>query len=223
MPFTATLGVAFSLSGRTESGLRYVNRSYRTENYQLVRPVWENGLSALQIDLNEVQVELYASKEQHMMQLYCSRYLNNAYRFYWGSMGFCYANPSFSQLAKVLTRIALDGARVILCTPDWGTTGEHAYWRRLLDRMTVGRTELPNSPIYISEDSQETMPALDWGSILFIVDGFLNPVPVSDLDQVVLKELMAEKTGLPSWILRKDPSTLQSLLRVLSAPMSRRP
>ena len=38
------------------------------------------------VDLNEVQVELFASKEQHMMQLYCSRYLNNAYRFYWRSM-----------------------------------------------------------------------------------------------------------------------------------------
>ena len=68
-----------------------------------------------------------------MMQLYCSQYLNNAYRFYWELMRLCYANPSFSQLAKVLTKIALEGARVILCTPYWGTTGEHAYWRRLLD------------------------------------------------------------------------------------------
>ena len=69
------------------------------------------------VDLNEVQVELFASKEQHMMQLYCSRYLNNAYRFYWRSMGLCYANPPFSQLAKVLTKIVLKGARVVLCTP----------------------------------------------------------------------------------------------------------
>ena len=64
--------VSLELSGRKESGLRYVNRSYRTENYQLVRPALENGLAALQIDLNEVQVELFASKEHHMMQLYCS-------------------------------------------------------------------------------------------------------------------------------------------------------
>ena len=48
---------------------------------------------------------------------------------------------------------------MILCTPDWGTTGKHAYWRRLLDHMTVGRTELPNCPIYVPEYSQETMPA----------------------------------------------------------------
>ena len=62
-------------------------------------------------------MELFASKEQHMMRLYCLRYLNNAYRFYWRSMGLCYANPPFSQLAKVLTKIALKGVRVVLCTP----------------------------------------------------------------------------------------------------------
>ena len=48
-----------------------MNRSCRTENYQLVQPVLENGLAALQVDLSEDQVELFASKEQHMMQLYC--------------------------------------------------------------------------------------------------------------------------------------------------------
>ena len=70
--------VPLELSGLKESGLRYVNRSYRTENYQLMPPVLENGLAALQLDLNEIQVELFASKEQHLMQLYCSRNLNNA-------------------------------------------------------------------------------------------------------------------------------------------------
>ena len=75
--------VPLELLGRKESSLRYVNQCYRTENYQLVRPDLENGLAALQVDLNEVQVELFASREQHMMQLYCSRYVNNAYCFYW--------------------------------------------------------------------------------------------------------------------------------------------
>ena len=62
--------------------------------------------------------------------------------------------------------------------------------------MTVGRTELPNGPVYVLEESQETMPAAEWGSFLSIVDGSLNPVPVSDFDQVVLKELIAENRGL---------------------------
>ena len=59
-----------------------MNRSYRTGNYQFVRPFLENELAARHIDLNEVQVEWFASKEQRTMQLYCSRYLNDAYCFY---------------------------------------------------------------------------------------------------------------------------------------------
>ena len=62
--------------------------------------------------------------------------------------------------------------------------------------MRVGRTEDPNGPIYISEDSQETMPVPEWGSFLSSVGGSLNPVPVSDIYQIVLKDLMAENRGL---------------------------
>ena len=43
---------------------------------------------------------------------------------------------------------------------------------------------------------QETMPAPECSSFLSIVYGSLNPVLVSVLDQVVLKELMAENRGL---------------------------
>ena len=87
--------------------------------------------------------------------------------------------------------------------PDWDTTGEDAYCRRLLDRMTVGRTELPNSPFYIPEDSKETMPAPECSSYLSIADGSPNPLPVSDLNQVVLEELMAENRGLTLLDLKK--------------------
>ena len=81
---------------------------------------------------------------------------------------------------------------MVLGTPYWGTTGEHAYWRRLLDCMTVEEIQLLEGPIYIPEDSQETMSAPEWGRFLSIVDRSLNPAPVSDLVQVVLQELMAE-------------------------------
>ena len=47
------------------------------------------------------------------------------------------------------------------------------------------------------------MPAPEWGSFLSIVDGFLNPVPVSDLDQVVLKELITQNRGLTLLDLKK--------------------
>ena len=82
-----------------------------------------------------------------------------------------------------------------MCTPDWGCSGEHAYWRRMLDRMTVGRVQLPDSPIYVPEDSNTAMQAPEWASFLSIVDGSLNYVTLCDLDQVLLKEVMAENCG----------------------------
>ena len=132
--------VHLKLSGRKDSGLRYTAQTnYRTENYQLARHVLEYALVALQVSLDEIKVELFASQQQHIMQLYCLKHCNTAFRFFWKAMGLAYANPPFSLLAKVLTKIAYEGGRVVLCTPDWGCSGEHAYWRRMLDRMTVGR------------------------------------------------------------------------------------
>ena len=76
-------------------------------------------------------MQMSASQQDHIMQLYCSKHLINAFRFYWKAMGLAYANPPFSLLAKFLTKIAYEGARVVMCTPDWGCSGEHTYWRGL--------------------------------------------------------------------------------------------
>ena len=120
--------VLLELSGRKESGLRYAARTnYRTENYQLARHVVENGLAALQVSLENIQVELFASQHQHFMQLFCPKHLNNAFRLFWKAMGLAYANPPFSLLAKVLTKIAYEGGRVVMRTPDWGCSGKHTY------------------------------------------------------------------------------------------------
>ena len=145
-------------SRRKESGLRYgAKTNYRTENYHLARHILENGLAALQVTLDEIQVDLFASQQQHIMQLYCLKHLNKAFRSFWEAMGLAYANPPFSLLAKVLTKIAYKGGRVVMCTPDWGCSGEHAYWRRMLDRMTVERMHLPDGPIYVPQDSDTAM------------------------------------------------------------------
>ena len=137
----------------------------------------------------------------------------------WKAMGLAYANPPFSLLAKVLTKIAYEGGRVVMCTPDWGCSGEHAYWRRMLDRMTVGRVQLPDGPIYVPEDSDTAMQAPEWASFLSIVDGSLNPVPLCDLDQVLLKEVMAENRGLTLYDLKnRSPEHLSATLTGCESP-----
>ena len=69
--------------------------------------------------------------------------------------------------------------------------------------MTVGRVQSPDSPIYLPEGSHKAMQAPEWASFLSIVDGSLNPVPLCDLDQVLLKEVMARNRGLTLSDLKK--------------------
>ena len=103
--------------------------------------------------------------------------------------------------------------------PDWGSSGEHAYWRQLLDRMTVGRMQLPDGPIYVPQDSDTAMQAPEWASFLSIVDGSLNPVPLCDLDQVLLKEVMAQNRGLTLFDLQKrSPEHLSAKLPGCESP-----
>ena len=73
----------------------------------------------------------------------------------------------------------------------------------MLDRMTVGRVQLPDGPIYVPEDSHTAMQAPEWAGFLSFVDGSLNLVPLCDLDQVLLKEVMAENRGLTLSHLKK--------------------
>ena len=134
-------------------------------------------------------------------------------------MGLAYANPPFSLLAKVITKIAYEEGRVVMCTPDWGCSGEHAYWRRMLDRMTMGRVQLPDGPIYVPDDSDTAMQAPGWASFLSIVDGYLNPVPLCDLDQVLLKEVMAENHGPTlSDLKKRSPEDLCATLTGCGSP-----
>ena len=73
----------------------------------------------------------------------------------------------------------------------------------MLDRMTVGRVQLRDGPIYVPEDSGKAMQAPEWASFLSIVDGSLNPVPLCDPGQVLLKEVMAKNRGLTLSDLKK--------------------
>ena len=89
----------------------------------------------------------------------------------------------------------------------------------MLNRMTVGRVQLPDGPIYLPEDSDTAMQAPEWASFLSIVDGSLNPVPLCNLDQVLLKEVMAENRGLTlSDLKNPSPEHLSATLTGFESP-----
>ena len=109
----------------------------KTEDYQLLGEVLDQGPKELGYSREDLSVELFASDKQHVLDLYCSKGKNCSYKFYWPSFGTAYGNPRFSELGKVLTKVALERSRMVLCSPDLGAHGGNEYWRNLLDRLTI--------------------------------------------------------------------------------------
>ena len=62
----------------------------KTEDYQLLGDVLDQGLRELGYSREELNVELFASDKQHVLDLYCSRGKNCCYEFYWPSFGMAY-------------------------------------------------------------------------------------------------------------------------------------
>ena len=60
-----------------------------------------------------------------------------------------YGNPRFSELGKVLAKVALERFRMVLCSPNGEAHGGNEYWRTLLDRLTISSVRLPDEAIYV--------------------------------------------------------------------------
>ena len=105
----------------------------KTEDYQLLGDVLDQGLKELEYSREDLNVELFSSDKQHVLDLACSKGENCCYKFYWPSFRMAYGNPRFSELGKVLTKVALERFLMVLCSPDWGAHGGNEYWRTLLD------------------------------------------------------------------------------------------
>ena len=60
------------------------------------------------------------------MQPYSSQKFQNANGLYSRQLGLCSNDPPFSKLAKVITKIALEGVRAVQCIADWRKAGKDA-------------------------------------------------------------------------------------------------
>ena len=117
--------VPLEQSEHTSSYLRVCKRepstmmvASKTEDYQLLEDVLDQGLKELVYSREDLKVELFASDKQHVLDLYCSKGKNCCYKFYWPSFGIAYGNQRFSELGRVLTKVALECSRMVLCSPD---------------------------------------------------------------------------------------------------------
>ena len=88
-----------------------------------------------------------------------------------------YGNPRFSKVGKVLTKVALERSRMVLCSPDRGAHGGNEYWRTLLDKLTLLSIQLPDNAIYMPLGRKTTIGKPGWGGMLRVVDGGVAPAP----------------------------------------------
>ena len=87
-------------------------RTSRNEAYSLLH------LQVL-INLGDLRptVDLYANLKNHTQPLYCTP-LISCYAYNWHDFQFCWANPPWSHLEKMVTKAVLDRAQVVVICPD---------------------------------------------------------------------------------------------------------
>ena len=168
----------------------------KTEDYQRMGEVLDQGLKELGYCREDLSLKLFASDKQHVLDLYCSKGQNCCYQFYWPSFGMAYGNPRFSELGKVLTEVALERSRMVLCSPDWGAHGGNKCWRTLLDRLTINSVQLPDEAIYVPPGRKTPFRKPGSGSMLSVVDGSLTSIPWEDLDSTLVQTIGRESNGL---------------------------
>ena len=174
----------------------------KTEDYQLLADVLDQGRRELGYSREDLNVELFARDKQHILAPYCSKGENCCYKLYWPSFGMAYGNPRFSELGKVLTKVALERSRMVLCSPDWGAHGGNEYWRTPLDELMLTSIQLPDDTIYVPLGRKTPMGKPRWGHMLSVVDGSLAPVPWEDLDSVMVQEIQRESSGFTLDVLK---------------------
>ena len=96
---------------------------------------------------------------------------------FWPSFRMAYGNPWFSELGKVLTKVALERSRMVLCSPDLVAHRGNEYWRTLLDKLTLTSAQLPDDALHVPLGRKTPIGKPGCGSILSVVEGGLTPVP----------------------------------------------
>ena len=185
-------GVSLSLSAdmKLEGMVVLHAQLARTENYKRSTEMKRKGFADLSFEAyltGSDFIERFALKQNGDSQFYCNCKDNSAFWYYWGWLQRwkqLYANPRFSQLLRVLVKVAIDGARLVLVVPEgqkWESKG--TKWKELLERLTISKIILPDLPMYSQDGSEEILTKPSWRTCLDLQDGDTKPVPMEELDQ----------------------------------------
>ena len=112
-----------------------------------------------------LNLDLFASFLNKQVKNYCSLLpspgsLGDAFQRKWTGDG-NFLNPPFSQLARVLVKLTVDGGGGILIVPVW----KQKPWWRLVKQLPVSATRMYHDiPLYTNE-AGELMPSPRWATL----------------------------------------------------------
>jgi len=150
-----------STSSRTQT--REPSASSKTawkESYKLLPKLRDEALNQLGIDTQLIHIDLFATHSNHQEPLYCTVH-NSAWWYDWSKLTegdqWLWANPPFSKILRVLTKIVLEPSQSRAFVRP---TGVHSVeWRRLLDQLTIDRVEIPDVDLYLTNSEIDCCPS----------------------------------------------------------------
>ena len=131
-------------------------------------------------------MDLFANHANHQEPVYCTR-KNSAFFYDWRKLlkdgQYIWANPPFSQLEKVLVKLALEPCPMVLVTPNW----PNCPWMRILEKLAVKQCFVPpETPIYRGDQSLKALPPPPWETIVSLIDPKVQ-AKVKELDPKLVK------------------------------------
>ena len=163
---------------------------FKKESYSLTDPLRTEVLRELEISPRQVLVDMFANHKNHKEALYCTRE-NSAWRYDWSALRkseseVLWANPPFSQLSKVLTKLCLESTKLILVCPDWQET----YFSRILDKISIRRVEIaPGTRVFVSDWDKVPLPSPPWNTLVSLVDTTEKKVHLAELDPKLVRQI----------------------------------
>ena len=140
------------------------------------------ALQELQVSPCHVIIDFFANPFNSQEPLFCTR-KNSAVFYTWTKLlsrpqEILWANPPFSQMDKVLTKLVLEPCRMVLVTPIW----PNCLWEMILEKVSLRHFDIPsNIPLYFGDWSKDPLPPPSWATRVSYIDTFACKVDFEEL------------------------------------------
>jgi hypothetical protein len=141
------------------------------ENYRLQESIRDQALVDIGVTKAHITVDLFACGVNACCPLFITKRMN-AFSYFWPALhsepsDILWANPPFSKMEEVVTKLIMEPCRLVLVAPEI----RHTSWWKPLDMLTVARVYLPaHLGIYIGDCQHSVLPGPEWRTAVSLVD-----------------------------------------------------